>query len=427
MSALTGSRLRDRRVSLGLRQASVAQAAGLSASYLNLIEHNRRRVGGDVLARLAKVLDWPVDAFAESRGGAVVDDLLASAVLLPHLLPEIEKAPDFAGRFPGWAKMVIGLAEQNTGLQRALQSLNDRIGHDPYLSASLHEVLSAVSSVRATATILADTEDIDPQWRARFHQNLHQDSERLAYGAEALVTYLDSTSALGEQAVTSPQEEFETWAAHRDWQLHASEADIATLSSAAAQAIAQKWSLQAARDHHALPDAVLYANPSDAVQLAHLAGCDVLTAMRRIALARDAAFGLVMCDASGTLIFRKPIDGFTLPRFGSSCPLWPLFAALGRPTTPIERVVNTVASTVGALSQRFKMHAFCQTEFPFGFGGPQTRIAAMLIQLQPGPAMADDCAVGSSCRICAKADCPARNEASLLTGEAKLMGEAKDF
>ena len=37
-----GTRIRDRRLSLGLRQASVAETAGVSASYLNLIEHDRR-------------------------------------------------------------------------------------------------------------------------------------------------------------------------------------------------------------------------------------------------------------------------------------------------------------------------------------------------------------------------------------------------
>ena len=43
---LTGGRIRERRIALGLRQAELAPRAGISASYLNLIEHNRRRIGG---------------------------------------------------------------------------------------------------------------------------------------------------------------------------------------------------------------------------------------------------------------------------------------------------------------------------------------------------------------------------------------------
>lgn len=57
MSALTGSRLRARRVALGLRQADLAERVGISASYLNLIEHNRRRIADALLERLAQVLE----------------------------------------------------------------------------------------------------------------------------------------------------------------------------------------------------------------------------------------------------------------------------------------------------------------------------------------------------------------------------------
>jgi hypothetical protein len=55
--------------------------------------------------------------------------------------------------------------------------------HDPHLSQALHEVLSSLSSVRATAAILAETPDLSPEWADRFHQNLYGDSERLASGA----------------------------------------------------------------------------------------------------------------------------------------------------------------------------------------------------------------------------------------------------
>ena len=44
-TALTGTRVRERRLLLGLKQADLARTAGISPAYLNLIEHNRRRVG----------------------------------------------------------------------------------------------------------------------------------------------------------------------------------------------------------------------------------------------------------------------------------------------------------------------------------------------------------------------------------------------
>lgn len=37
---LTGGRIRERRIALALRQVDLARQVGISASYLNLIEHN---------------------------------------------------------------------------------------------------------------------------------------------------------------------------------------------------------------------------------------------------------------------------------------------------------------------------------------------------------------------------------------------------
>ena len=54
---LTGTRVRNRRLDLGLRQSHVAKEIGISGSYLNLIEHNRRRIGATLLGDLARVLE----------------------------------------------------------------------------------------------------------------------------------------------------------------------------------------------------------------------------------------------------------------------------------------------------------------------------------------------------------------------------------
>ena len=56
MSALTGSRLRERRIALGLLQADLAGMAGISASYLNPVSYTHL----DVYKRqvVAGVLLW---------------------------------------------------------------------------------------------------------------------------------------------------------------------------------------------------------------------------------------------------------------------------------------------------------------------------------------------------------------------------------
>lgn len=451
MSALTGTRLRERRLALGLRQAEVARAAGVSAPYLNLIEHNRRRVTADILAALAGVLGVPVVALQEGAGGALLEDLRAAAVAAGEGTgAELDRVEEFAGRFPGWAAALIALERRAAGLERAVEALNDRMTHDPHLSATLHEMLSAVSAVRSTAEILAEPGEIDPEWQRRFLQNIHVDSERLAVGSEALVAYLDGSEQAGVQGIASPQEELEAWLAGRGWHVPELEpggagvdevlAEVGGLVSGAARALARDWVVRAAAEAVALPAAVLAAELApalsagrqmDPLRLAQAHGLPVGVVLRRLALVPDSGVGLVICDGSGTLIFRKPAEGFALPRFGAACPLWPIFAALGRPGSPV--VAEMV--TAGRGARRFRALAWCDLRHPEGLGGAELREAVMILwPVSGGPVSGGPSAsvwpvsggsgaervvqVGTSCRVCPREDCPARREPSIM-GEAR--------
>ena len=428
ITALTGTRLRERRQALGLKQAQVAQAAGVSASYLNLIEHNRRRVRADILDRLAEALGVPAETLAEGAANSLIEDMRSAAAAAgPDVGAELDRIEDLAGRFPGWAATLAMLARRTAQLEQTVAALNDRMSHDPHLSASLHEVLSAVSSVRSTAAILPETRDIEPEWSARFHANLHQDSERLAAGAEALVAYLDQSGDTPEAGLVSPPEEVEAWLATRGWHLPeiepdgagpaALEPEIAALASLAARRLATAWLALGAREAAALPLPALEeaeaVHGHDPLRIAAVFGLDPVTVMRRMALRPGSRLGLVICDASGTPVFRKPAEGFALPRFGAACPLWPLYAALGRPSSAVSALVDLP----GNLPRRYLVRAWCRTLHPQGFGGVELREAAMLI----APAGPEDSGVaiqiGSTCRICPRRACPARREPSILTGD----------
>ncbi len=427
MQALTGTRLRERRLALGLRQAEIAGQAGISASYLNLIEHNRRRVQGEVLVALAGALGVPVAQLAEGAEGGLGDDLRAAAATAAALgaeAAEVGRVEEFAGRFPGWASVVVAMHGRMQSLERAVEALNDRMTHDPHLSESLHEVLSALSSVRSTAAILAETEDIEAEWRERFHRNLHADSERMAAGAEALVAYLDGSEAAAEAGIAAPLEEMEAWLAGRGWVLPELEAgqgavlaaEVERLASGAARELARGWLAQAARDAAALPMADLIAaldgGAPDPLLLAARFGVGADVVFRRLALVPERVFGLVVCDASGTLLFRRPAEGFPLPRFGSACPLWPLFTALGH----AGRAVVAEVAVAGQRLRRFRVMAHAAAEHPAGFGGVELRHAHMLVM--PAEAVAGTAAqvtVGPTCRICPRGDCPARREPSIVS------------
>jgi transcriptional regulator with XRE-family HTH domain len=424
LSALTGTKLRDRRLAAGLRQAEVAARAGISASYLNLIEHNRRKVTPEVMERLADALQIDRAALVEGREAALIEDLRAAAArggTEAETGAEVGRVEDFVDRFPGWARLLADLDARGLALERAVQALSDRMTHDPHLSQSLHELLSSLSAVRATAAILAETPDLEPDWAARFHRNLHQDSERLAAGAEALVSFLDAGQGTEEQGIAAPQEEVEDWLKGRGWALSDAdlatglEAEIAALASTAARSLAAVFVDRAAADARCLPEAMLAdaltALGPDPFALADRFGCSPLLAMRRLVGLSGSPAGLVTCDGSGTLTFRKPATGFPLPRFGSACPLWPLYTALARPMQPVEARVEIA----GQSDRRHRVIAWGETRHPKGLRGPELREATMLILPDDGegPVMR----IGSSCRVCARGDCPARREPSILAAE----------
>jgi hypothetical protein len=420
VTVLAGARVRAGRLARGLRQADVARAVGISASYLNLIEHDRRRIGAEVLDRLAAVLDLPVAALTGSGEAALVEELRAAAALAGGGA-EVDRAAEFLGRFPGWAGLVAGQARRIGQLEHAVEALNDRIGHDPHLAHALHEVLTAASSVRSTAAILAETEDIEAEWRARFHANLQGDSARLVAGTEALVAYLDSAEAEAAQG-TAPLQEVEDWLADQGWHLAALEpggggvaaleAGIAALASGAARALARDWAMQAEADARAMPlgtVAACQAAGGDPLALARACGAGVLAAMRRLATAPGSTFGLVLCDGAGAVVLCKPVTGFAMPRGGAACPLWPLYSALARPGVP----VAATGTMPGPVQRAFALRAWCEASHPEGWHGPEVRRAGMLIAAVAGADAA--LPLGGTCRICPRPACAARREPSILS------------
>lgn len=74
-----GARLRRLRRDRGLTQAEAAEALGLSASYLNLLERNQRPVTARVLLALADAFDVDVRAFATDSDRQLLADLQEAA------------------------------------------------------------------------------------------------------------------------------------------------------------------------------------------------------------------------------------------------------------------------------------------------------------------------------------------------------------
>ena len=208
--ALTGSRIRERRVMAGQKQAELARQIGISASYLNLIEHYRRRIGGKLLLKIAKTLGVTPQALTEGAEAALIAMLREAAEAAGMNGHEAAKAEEFAGRFPGWAEVLAQTRRRITELEEQVEGLTNRLGHDPHLAASMHELLTTAAAVRSTASILVQNETLEPQWRNRFHANIDEESRRLAENAQALASYLEAAEG-GPIPDVTPLEEAEAF------------------------------------------------------------------------------------------------------------------------------------------------------------------------------------------------------------------------
>ncbi|MDU8929098.1 helix-turn-helix domain-containing protein [Alisedimentitalea sp. MJ-SS2] len=430
---LTGNRIRERRLLQGMRQAELAKAVGVSPSYLNLIEHNRRRIGGKLLNDIAGVLNVEPSLLAEGAEAELIGRLRRAAGEAGEEGAETTQAEEFAGRFPGWARLVAAQRKQVAGLERAVETLTDRLTHDPHLAATLHEVLDTATAIRSTASILVETREIEPEWRDRFHRNINEDAERLADGARSLAGYLDGAGDAGREQ-SSPQEEVEAYMRGQDWHMAALEdPDGATpqeivgaahgLVSVSARAQTLDWLTRYEADARAMPlelmQEAVEAHGPDPLAIAGRFEVDLAAAMRRIASLPGQEAGLVICDGSGTITYRRPVGGFALPRFGAACPLWPLFRALSRPMVPL---FERLSQAGRAQEHSFVAYAIALPKGQPGLNREPRYEAHMLILPEEGgkaPEAGHFAAVspvGATCRICVVADCDARREPSILAG-----------
>lgn len=217
-SALTGSRIRERRQSLRIKQADLARQVGISASYLNLIEHNRRRIGGKVLVKLAQALRVDITILTQGAEETLLEGLREAVVSARRSTAEIDRIEEFVARFPGWAQLIAAQRRRMVTQERTIEALNDRLTHDPFLAEAMHDLLSNVTAIRATASILAQTPEIEEAWRDRFHRNMLEESDRLAEGSQALVSYFDRQVG-AETAFSTPQEALESVLLEHDYHL----------------------------------------------------------------------------------------------------------------------------------------------------------------------------------------------------------------
>ncbi len=414
----SGARIRDRRQERGLRQAELAARVGISPSYLNLIEHGRRRIAGKLLQDIARALDIDPVALSESPD---IPTLQALRVAVLHAdggsrpPPEVDRVQDLADRFPGWAALIVQQDHLIAALRTRVAELASRVSHDPALAQALHRVISGVTAVRSSANILTETADIDRDWQERFLRNISAESELLANASRDLASVLETPGPASLEP--SAPEVAEQWLDARDHHLTELEAGrpLADLPDGDVGARLLAWAARYAADAAALPMAAFLPAAVEAgfdpQRLATRFQAPFARVLRRLASLPPGSppMGLMIADASGTLTRMKALTGMPSVQTGA-CPLWPLFEALAMPG----RALRAVAALPGEGAPRFLCYAVASPVDDLGWEDPPRLELTMLLIPQPPRAAPGDRLVGPTCRLCPRVACPARREPSIF-------------
>jgi len=428
--------VRRLRIERNLSQQALANRLGISASYLNLIEHDQRSVSGTLLIKLADLfhLDLAVFSGSEERRFEIgLREAFSDPLLGVGSVPETEISA-LAGSNPSAARAVLALyrawrvAREDAGgialpsgrrallpNEEARDFFDDRANHFP----SLEEAADAIAATCAAAPAEMN----------------HAIAERLrqAHGLTVIVQPLDGVLRRFDPetrrlalAETLPRE---SRGFHMAFQLALFETRDAvdTVLREAAPYAAEAAMLIRVGLLNYVAGAVLMpyaAYLAAAQELRHdmepLAArfgvsfeqaCHRLSSLQR-AEARGVPFFFVRVDPAGNVSKRFSAAGFPFARFGGSCPRWVVHTAFLQP--------GTVQVQVAELPDGAAYLCFARTVArPAAHWGEPRPVHVVAMGCSVGRAQevayADGLdlerakvGIGLSCRLCNRADCRSR-------------------
>lgn len=416
---LIGTRIREGRRAKGLTQTALAAQIGISAPYLNLIEHNRRGIAGKTLAALADALEMPMRDLSEGADQTLLDRLLEAAQSEPSVKSETPKLEEFVGRYPGWARLLKRLQDRVDHHGEELAALSDQMNRDPYFSEAMHLMLSNITALRSTVEILADDDQLPDALAKRFMQNLRDQAVTLSDTAQDIQVHFDNLNRDTTTSETSsPSEAFWESRDFFDPNLEGGKELVSSGDPRLSRDLEDYFA--AAKQIPA--DNIIELAPKlhfDPLAIAQKTNTPLPLVLRRLAhLPRKEGFpefGLMICDQAGGVLFRKPLPSLALPRRSGGCPLWPLYRASQRPDQPIK------ARIVMPSGEELLTYSVATFDGPMDFTLPPRMTLSMLFTpahstliLPQERAALPLIEVGAQCSICPRKNCAARRDQFIL-------------
>ncbi len=448
-----GARVRRLRRDQRLTQAAMAEALGISTSYLNLIERDQRPISAQILLQLVDVFDIDPRGLAgdeEARALAQLHEVFSDPMFRDTPLSKAE-LKDFAAASPAAADAVARLYQEllqgrasnallveqlaggetqaNAGAVLALDEVRDFItAQNNYFAAldeeaeRLHEMAMSAHdepylALRArldehhhVKTRIAPVEVMDNTLRRydRHRQTIFLsellDQPGRSFQLAYQLAYFEQMAIIDDIIVTSSMESDEARTVAR-----------ISLANYFAAAVLMPY------------DAFLKtaeANHYDITLLGRRFGtsfeqvCHRLTTLQRPG-ARGIPFFLIRVDNAGNVSKRFSTGGFHFARFGGTCPRWHVHDAFRIPGKISTQTVQMEDGT------RYFSVARTVSRDNSGFGVPDNQFAiAMGCEIKHAPQLIyarganlendmGDTPIGVNCRLCERRNCNQRATPSI--------------
>jgi predicted transcriptional regulator/DNA-binding XRE family transcriptional regulator len=207
MRAPIGFRISNRRKFLKISQASLARLVGISPSYLNLIENNKRDIGGALLQRVALHLQIEMADLTGDAEQKLLQDL--EEAYADPVVDSLDFQPDerrqLVAQYPASAAAIARLHRAYTSAVASADIYADRLRSDPLLGQLLHQILSSLTAVRSSAEILEDVPDLDDEERQRFVGAIGRETRAMSEVVRTLIGQFEDSSRM-QRSVSAARE-----------------------------------------------------------------------------------------------------------------------------------------------------------------------------------------------------------------------------
>ncbi|MBV7282522.1 short-chain fatty acyl-CoA regulator family protein [Corynebacterium sp. TAE3-ERU30] len=446
-----GSRLRQLRRERDLSQASLAETLGLSASYVNQIEHDVRPLTVSVLSKITEAFGIDATFFShedDSRLLAEVKDVIADKELVAQPV-DLAELSEVVADHPTVAKTIVDMHRRYRTIRDKLSLLTDERSHSEEMKDHTGDLLDMPHEqvrdfIHANNNYFHQLDTAAEQLHQKLGLHLGSTPATLAalhqyiteeHGVTVLPTttgttlhrYDPSTATLEISSLIGPgQQAFRIASvlAHLELGLElqrlVEEADFSTRESSllALRGLASYYAaalLLPYTEFHELVDKTRY----DLEYLANYTGLGFETICHRVSTLqrpgrRGIPFTFIRVDRAGNMSKRLSAGGFHFTHSGGTCPLWNVYEAFSNPghvqrqfaSMPDGRTYVWVARTV---SHRYGTFDQGGKEFAIGLGC-EARHAGRMVYFDALPVNNPAAAVpiGPGCRVCARTDCAQR-------------------